>query len=244
MSSWPVFGFVTIHDRPLADGVAHEDAWLAAAAASGRSSAHLWQGPPGLVVPRRYALSPRWADVTARRADVHVRRSGGGLVPQGPGVWNLSLAWPAPQASPVDTEAVYRAFVDHLAQGLSRLGITARPQEVAGSFCDGRYNLAVDGRKLVGTAQAWRRVDGRPMVLAHAVVVVDADPQALTAQANTLEAELGNPQRYEAASLTSVAAAWCVAHGAAAPPADLAEHCRQALGQAFARVLPPHAISD
>ena len=77
-----------------------------------------------------------------------------------------------------------------------------------GSFCDGRFNLAVAGRKLAGTAQSWRRVAGVPVVLAHAVIVVDADPQALTEAANAFERDLGSGRRYRAEALTSVALAW------------------------------------
>ena len=74
-----------------------------------------------------------------------------------------------------------------------------------GSFCDGRYNLAVNGRKLVGTAQAWKRFAGRPVVMAHAVIVVDADPVELTERCNAFEAALGTATRYTAEALTSVA---------------------------------------
>jgi len=126
-------------------------------------------------------------------------------VPQGPGVWNLSLAWPAPAAMPTNTDAVYRALCGELSAAFDTLGIAATPQAVTGSFCDGRYNLAVDGRKLVGTAQAWRRVEGQPVVLAHAVIVVDADPEELTARANDFESALGTGTRYRAEALTSVA---------------------------------------
>ena len=51
----PTFGFVTAHERPLPDGVACEAQWMAGAAAHGRALAHLWEGAPGLVVPRSYA---------------------------------------------------------------------------------------------------------------------------------------------------------------------------------------------
>ncbi|MBU6260558.1 MAG: lipoate--protein ligase, partial [Burkholderiales bacterium] len=133
--------------------------------------------------------------------------TGGGPVPQGPGVWNLSLVWPAPAAVPTAADAVYRGLCARLAAALADLGLAAAPQPVAGSFCDGRYNLAVAGRKLAGTAQAWRRVDGVPMVLAQAVLIVDADPAALTARANAFEAALGTATRYRAEALTSVALA-------------------------------------
>ncbi|GAB3653250.1 lipoyl protein ligase domain-containing protein [Ramlibacter alkalitolerans] len=228
----PAFESVTVHEQPLAGGVACESAWMERCATTGRAEAHLWQAPVGLVVPRRYTLLPGWqAARDAATGEVQVRSSGGGLVPQGPGMWNLSLIWPAPGASPVDTTAVYLALCAELAAAFAQLGITATAQPVTGSFCDGRFNLAVDGRKLVGTAQAWRRVAGRPLVLAHAVIVVDADPARLTAQANDFEAALGSDTRYRADALTSVAIE--------AADAEVARRALQAIAGRFAHVLTP-----
>ena len=228
--SLPVFESVTIHDAPLAGGVAFEADWLARCAATGRAEAHLWQAPVGLVVPRRYTLLPGWpAARDAAAGELQVRSSGGGLVPQGPGVWNLSLAWPTTSATPIDTTAVYLALCAELAAAFAHLGIVATPQPVTGSFCDGRFNLAVNGRKLVGTAQAWRRLAGRPVVLAHAVIVVDADPERLTAQANAFEAALASDTRYRADALTSVARE-------AADP-QVAPRALQAIAARFTHVL-------
>ena len=246
----PTFGFVTVHRRPLAGGIDHEAAWLAAGAALGRASAHLWCAPPGLVVPRRYTALPGWPAALADAADgrhgeLQVRSSGGGLVPQGPGVWNLTLGWPAPAATPSGTDAVYQGLCDALATAFARLGVACAAQPVEGSFCDGRYNLAVHGAKLVGTAQAWRRVAGVPMVLAHAVIVVSADPAELTARANAFEALLGTDIRYRPESVTSLAQA--VAHrdhragSAATSRHEIEARTLAVLAEQFARVVPPRA---
>jgi len=237
----PRFGFVSVHERPLVDGIAAEAEWMATAAATGRATAHLWRGAPGLVVPRSCALLPGWP-AAARAHRVQVRASGGGVVPQGPGLLNLSLVWRAEAAVPSNTEAIYRALCGELTGALARLGIAAAPQAVAGSFCDGRYNLAVAGRKLVGTAQSWRRIAGAPVVLAHAVIVVDADPQELTAVANAFERDLGSGRQYRAEALTSVARAWWHAQGRA-PPADLEARLRMALAERLAHVVPPREVT-
>lgn len=208
-SALPGFDAVTVHAQPLAAGIAREAEWLATSAASGQPQAHLWTAPLGIVAPRRCTLLPGWpaAAADARHGEVQVRASGGGVVPQGPGVWNLSLVWTAPGTTPSGTDGIYRALCASLAAALARLGVRAAPQAVGGAFCDGRYNLATGGRKLVGTAQAWRRAGGVPMVLAHAVIVVDADPVALVEQANAFEAALGTATRYRAQALTSLAEA-------------------------------------
>jgi lipoate-protein ligase A len=239
LMSLPTFDFVTTHERPFSDGVACEAGWMAGAAAHGRALAHLWEGVPGLVVPRSYERLPLFAVARERWvADglpVRVRASGGGLVPQGPGVQNLTLVWPADPAATPDIARIYESLCGELATAFARLGIAASAQAVEGSFCDGRYNLAVDGRKLVGTAQSWRRIGGRQVVLAHAVIVVDADPQALTAEADAFERAIESGRRYRAEALTSVARAWRAAHSDAVAPADLAARCRQVVAEQFAR---------
>jgi lipoate-protein ligase A len=228
----PPFGLVCVHERPLADGIASEAEWMAEAAQGERAVAHLWQGTPGWVVPRRTTALPGWAEVAARHgAALQVRRSGGGLVPQGPGIWNLSLAWPAGDATPADMHAIYAALCDALAEAFARLGVTATPAAVQGSFCDGRWNLAAGGRKLVGTAQAWRRFGACQVVLAHALVIVSADPAALTESANALEAELGQGRPYRADALTSLA------REAPGLP-DLEARTLELMAEQFARVVP------
>lgn len=234
----PRFPFVTIHDDPLTDGICAEGEWLQRCAALQRPSAHLWRGTEGLVVPRRYTALPGWAAAVAvlPPGRVQVRASGGGLVPQGEGVWNLSLMWPVPAAAPSGTDALYAALCDAFAAAFARLGIVAGARPVDGSFCDGRFNLAVGGRKLVGTAQAWKRVAGVPVVLVHAVFVVTADPDALTARANDFEARLGTPTRYRADALTSVARE--------APGVDVESRTLQLIAERFAQLVRPGEYSD
>jgi lipoate-protein ligase A len=243
LGALPIFGFVARHDRPLPDGTAQEAAWMERAAATGRAAAHLWHGEPGLVVPRSYERSPRWAQACTASAaagwPVQVRSSGGGLVPQGPGVLNLSLCWPVADGQRMDIDLVYRAFCAELAMAFWRLGLATHTATVAGSFCDGRYNLAVGAAKLVGTAQCWRRLQGVQVVLAHALVLVDADLAALAGRCNHFEVALGHERRYRAEAVTSVAQAWPTAHAGAAAPADLSARTAQVLAEQFARVLPP-----
>jgi lipoate-protein ligase A len=186
-----------------------ELAWLDLALADGRPRAVLWHGAGGLVAPMSYqrhaALEAVRAAFGADGWPVRLRRSGGGVVPQGPGILNLSLAYPIDGPPGTLAEAVYMRLCDVLALALARLGIEAKPRAVEGSFCDGRFNLAVGVRKIAGTAQYWRRGGGRQAVLAHALLLVDADVAELTARANDFEAALGSGRRYRAEVLTTVA---------------------------------------
>jgi lipoate-protein ligase A len=235
----PVFGFVSILRDPLEDGIVQEHAWVQRCAESGRAIAKLWTSRPLLVVPRSYERSANFeaaCDASAAQGwPVRVRTSGGGVVPQGPGVWNLSLLWHAASAAPAEPDSVYRWLCAELAGAFAAMAIDLAPQPVAGSFCDGRFNLAHRGAKLIGTAQSWRRVGRAHVVLAHAVMLIDADTTVLTERCNTFESALGRPQRYRADAVSTVAAVWRAARGNPAPP-SLTEDVCKAIAQRLARV--------
>lgn len=195
--------------------------WLELAL-EGKSTAALWVGKQGLVAPMSYKrhqnLLDVCADSAARGWPVRLRRSGGGVVPQGPGILNLSLVKPCEGTPGELAERVYEDLCQVLAGALARLGINASTRAVSGSFCDGRFNLAVLNtqdkctRKIAGTAQYWRHAGEQHTVLAHALLIVDADPTTLTAEANRFEAALGSGKSYERNALTSVSSAWREAH--------------------------------
>ncbi|WP_322998426.1 lipoyl protein ligase domain-containing protein [Castellaniella sp.] len=181
----------------------------------------LWQAHQGLVVPRTYAARPGFAEAQAAFAaqgwPIHVRQSGGGVVPQGTGILNFSLAQ-AFEGRPLDhSDRLYQHLCSLMATALLFFGIDAQARAVEGSFCDGRYNLAVGtpARKIAGTAQLWRHIpasaahpagtaDGRHVGLAHALILLQCDTATATARANALEAALGNPRRYEADRILSL----------------------------------------
>ena len=128
---------------------------------------------PALVCPRAYRSRAGFAASSrssARRGwPVHLRPTGGGAVPQGPGIANLALAFNAPKGFTI--EDGYRLLVGVLRAALPQ-GQRLQTGDTPGSFCDGAWNLSVDGKKLVGTAQRWRPVrGGRPRVLAHAMII-------------------------------------------------------------------------
>lgn len=192
---------------PLAD-----EALLALAV--GSAAACIWQAPQGLVVPRTYAARPGFDDIRAELADqgwpVHVRQSGGGVVPQGPGILNISLAQRF-TGRPLDhANALYRHLCALLQASLLTFGIEVHAQAVEGSFCDGRYNLAVGSpaRKVVGTAQLWRHIPGHAFThqigIVHAMILAQCDTSLATAQANQLETALGSGRYYRPESVDSL----------------------------------------
>ncbi|KXU85361.1 hypothetical protein CR51_40335 [Caballeronia megalochromosomata] len=216
-----------------------EEALLARAAA-GEAVAHVWEAPVSLVVPRSYQRYAALADAreafAGRGCPVWLRLSGGGLVPQGPGILNVSLAYPVRAPMGTLSEPVYRHLCRILGDALNSLGVLTHWQAVEGSFCDGRFNLAWgpgdDARKVAGTAQYWRRVshgDDQPLyaVLAHAVLLVDADPIEINERANAFEAMIESGRRYEEMRIVTVAQA--LAYECFSIPADLRERVRTAL---------------
>jgi lipoate-protein ligase A len=235
--------FELIDSASLPDDPMHAEEALLARAASGHAVAHIWEAPASLIVPRSYQRYAPLADARAefarRGCPVWLRLSGGGLVPQGPGIVNLSLAYPVHSTMGALSEAVYLHLCQILADALQSLGVLAHWQAVEGSFCDGRFNLAWgpgdDARKIAGTAQYWRRVPqaqasaDEPLyaVLAHAVLLVDADPIEINERANAFEAMIGSGRRYEELKVVTVAQA--LAYECFSIPGDLRARVRDAL---------------
>lgn len=184
-------------------------------ARDGEAVAQLWQAPQGFVVPgsyRKFAALPAVSEQFSRRGwPIWLRRSGGGLVPQGPGIINLSLAWPLYQPLGEAAEPIYLSLCALLQGTLASFGVASHFQAVSGSFCDGRYNLACgEGdhvRKIAGTAQYWRPMpEGKGhVVLAHAVILLDANLEAAHLAANDFEARLGSGQIYRADKTVTLA---------------------------------------
>ncbi len=228
--SFDIIDFAIGSDDPLASEQA-----LLSLAAQGRRVAHLWQAPRSLVVPRSYrryaALDQARAEFARHGCPVFLRMSGGGLVPQGPGIVNVSLAYQVRGTVGELSEAVYRDLCELLQRALRALGLETHWQTVEGSFCDGRFNLAWgppdDVRKIAGTAQYWRRLEAAadgtspPLhaVLAHAVLLVSADPEEINQRANAFEAAIGSGKHYLAGRVISVQQALCAA-GLGLAPAD------------------------
>jgi len=153
------------------DGIAREMALLQLE----QPAALLWSSAtPTLVLPAALMRSPHVQEAAAQaeRAGFPVvtRRSGGGIVPQGPGTLNLALVLPAPPG--FQLEDGYRLICNSLAEALTRFDIRSTTGECARSFCDGTWNVLVEGRKLAGTAQRWRSSGSGPIVLAHAAILV------------------------------------------------------------------------
>ncbi|RMQ99155.1 lipoate--protein ligase family protein [Pseudomonas syringae group genomosp. 7] len=133
-----------------------------------------------LVMPRRMSRLPGFAEASETLADngwpVLLRETGGEPVPQSSATVNIALVYAQPH-NDVDRDRIETAYLrlcQPILDLLEHLGGQASLGEVPGAFCDGRFNVNLNARKMVGTAQRWRQSRGgtRPVVLAHGALLL------------------------------------------------------------------------
>lgn len=97
-------------------------------------------------------------DVLERAGYRPVARNSGGLaVVLDSGVLNLSLIFPE-RGGELTIDKAYQAMVDFIHGMLAPYAIAFEAREIAHSYCPGRYDLSVRGKKFAGISQ--RRVRG------------------------------------------------------------------------------------
>ncbi|MFG6203754.1 lipoate--protein ligase family protein [Pseudomonas retamae] len=161
-----------------------------------------------LVMPRRLNRLPQFdhaCEVSAAAGwPVLLRETGGEPVPQSASTLNIALVY-APPRSEGDLNRIetgYRRLCDPICQLLDELGGTSSVGEIDGAFCDGRFNVNLDGRKMVGTAQRWRQSQGgqRPVGLVHGAMLMDDERESMVAAVNRFNKACGLEQRVRAQS--------------------------------------------
>ena len=123
-----------------------------------------------------------------------------------------------------------------------RSGLAADRGPIGAAFCDGRFDLAIGGRKIAGTAQRWRAVPGGPSpergaVLLHAVVLADTDRAEGIGAVNRFYAAAGSERQADPAASITLREAWAERGDprAADPPRAVVGALRAALGEALRR---------
>ncbi|ATW05003.1 hypothetical protein [Sphingorhabdus sp. YGSMI21] len=174
---------------------------------SGSSCLRIWENRNCLVTTRpvaRRAGFAEAADASARSGwPVHVRSSGGSTVIHRPGILNITLAVAAGN-QPVQPEASYQGLIRLLQDALGKLYIDATVGPVEGSYCDGSYNLCLNGRKIAGTASRIVRRQGQTAYICHASIAVYGSPERDIALIRKFERELGLRHRYAIDSHTTL----------------------------------------
>ena len=201
------------------------DESLISEAARNGPIASVWQAEQGMVVPRTYRNHEGFDAACQAFAEqgwpITVRLSGGGIVPQGPGIINLSLAYAVDGPPMAHSDCAYQLICTIVQRALEEHHIATHTGAVSGSFCDGRYNLVHGNsqaeKKVAGTAQLWRRIKlpdvdaqgNQPapiaqIVLVHALILADVDVKAVTQRANRFEKAIHHDQQYEPDRMASL----------------------------------------
>ncbi|KPY91802.1 Uncharacterized protein ALO43_03260 [Pseudomonas tremae] len=186
-----------------------------------------------LVIPRRMSRLPGFIEASETMTDngwpVLLRETGGEPVPQSCATVNIALVYaqPAADSDRDRIETAYLRLCQPILDLLLALGGQASLGEVAGAFCDGRFNVNLDGRKMVGTAQRWRQGQGgtRPVVLAHGALLLDDQRAQMVAAVNRFNELCELDQRVRAESHIALHEAF--------PYAQVLEH----LAQRYRRML-------
>lgn len=155
----------------------------------------VWQGPRAIVVSKKDIRTKQAQQAASWMKEVDwpvfVRQSGGTAVPHGPGTLNVSLFLPRPKKLTWNIDTVYKMLGLPLMHMLKdTFSLDSYFGEVPGSFCDGRYNVVVQGKKIVGTSQVWK---GGPAglqsrqpgyILAHATLLTHIDQKQAMSSLN------------------------------------------------------------
>lgn len=185
---------MTVVDICIEKGLQAEQDLLASVCAGDADHGLLFWRPNdrALVMPRRMSRLRGFTEASETLADsgwpVLLRETGGEPVPQSSATVNIALVYaqPGTDADRDRIENAYRRLCQPILDLLTQLGGQASLGEVDGAFCDGRFNVNLDGRKMVGTAQRWRQSQGgtRPVVLAHGALLLDNERQQMAAAVN------------------------------------------------------------
>ena len=182
---------------------------------SATPSLMLWRCQPALLVTRSETRLPHFDDAAAEMQaagwPVLLRKSGGGACPAGLGTVQVSVI---EAAAPGATMNVKYAALAELIQGTLRsYQIVSQTGFVAGAYCPGSYDLAVDGKKIAGMSQYWfRNCCGIRCVVTAASINVEEPPNVLAGVVNQFYSSAGSPLHCQAAALTNMRLCGRMAH--------------------------------
>jgi len=138
----------------------------------------LWQAKePTLVLP----AGKKWPESELLKTSLlsdnwllHSRKTGGAPVPQCPGIINLSHLYLWSSDSPYSITQAYENLCAVLHGFFRQYGLISQAHATEFSYCDGDYNININGKKIVGTAQrVILKKGGGKIVLAQAFILID-----------------------------------------------------------------------
>lgn len=168
----------------------------------------IWQNHPCLVLSKR---DLRHCEDTCvlqyfekRGVPLYARTSGGTVVPHGPNVLNVSLIFSETERK-ISLTNSYVILCQFVAGVLNRFDLNAQTGNIAGAFCDGKYNLIINGRKIGGTAQRIKRkTNGEKVFLAHMSLLLDGDVSEITNLISDYYRVAGQCAEFDVDAITTV----------------------------------------
>ncbi|KGJ97425.1 hypothetical protein GAB14E_1014 [Colwellia psychrerythraea] len=105
---------------------------------------------------------------------LYSRKTGGAPVPQCPGVINLSHLYTWPNDTQYSIPQAYENLCTVLHGFFRQFNLVSQTHATEFSYCDGDYNININGKKIVGTAQrVILKKGGGKIVLAQAFILID-----------------------------------------------------------------------
>lgn len=137
----------------------------------------LWESPQCLVSPKSLSTKASFAaSAETMKSDgwpINLRSTGGDVTPQGTGILNVTHVYATKPGQAVDLKQEYDKLCTSIEQAL---GAGASRGWQPGAFCDGEYNVQLNGLKFAGTAMRIRRGKAdrtQSAVLAHAIMLIE-----------------------------------------------------------------------
>lgn len=116
---------------------------------------------------------------------LYARKTGGAPVPQTQGVINVSYMYTIADEEDYSISNAYESFCDILSDFFNYFDVKVDVHDTPGSYCDGKYNLNINGQKVVGTAQrVVLKKGGGKVVLAQACILIDTQANVLVKPVN------------------------------------------------------------
>lgn len=174
-----------------------------------------WRCQPALLVTRSETRLPHFegaaAEMQAAGWPVSLRKSGGGACPLGLGTVQVSVIEVAAPGAAMNVK--YATLAELIQTTLRTYQIVSQTGFVAGAYCPGSYDLAVEGKKIIGMSQHWfRNRRGIRCVVTAASINIEESPDLLADVVNKFYSKAGSPFRCQAAALTNMRLCGRIAH--------------------------------
>jgi lipoate-protein ligase A len=157
----------------------------------------VWRAPRALIVGRSDSRLPNFSVAANQLRDegwpVLIRRSGGTACQVSRGTLQIALARIV--VPKVTIETAYMELAGFIGAVLKSYGLEAEIGEKPNAFCPGRYDISINGRKIAGLSQHWRRCNGRVTATTAATLVVDHDREELARIVNLFYQSAGGQAR-------------------------------------------------